>query len=144
MSEQKLEIRRVLSATREEVFAAWTNPKSMESWMCPGPNVATKIVEMDLRIGGALHITMTGTQSTSRHIGTFREITPPSRLAFTWRSTVTNGHDTLVTVELHERANGTELVLTHSEFPDRLSRTKHQDGWANILEALADWLNPAR
>ena len=136
-NEHKLELRRVLNATREEVFAAWTNPTSMAAWMLPGPDITTKIIELDLRVGGALHIAMTGTESTTRHRGTFQEITPPSRLVFTWRSTVTHDRDTLVTVELNEHPNGTELVLTHSEFPDQIARNKHEGGWSHILEELA-------
>lgn len=32
----RLVIRRVIPASREEVFAAWIDPESIRHWMCPG------------------------------------------------------------------------------------------------------------
>lgn len=137
MDEQKLVIRRVFNATREELFAAWTDPVGMETWMCPGPDITTKVVEMDLRIGGALCLDMESPHGISRHTGTFCEISPPTRLAFTWRSTATNHRDTLVTIELYEQSRGTELVLTHSDLPNQATMAAYRGGWENVLKELA-------
>jgi len=35
----RLVVRKVIQASREEVFAAWINPESMRDWMCPGDTV---------------------------------------------------------------------------------------------------------
>ena len=32
----KLVIRKLIPASREEVFAAWSDPESIRHWMCPG------------------------------------------------------------------------------------------------------------
>jgi uncharacterized protein YndB with AHSA1/START domain len=47
-------IRRMLPATREEVFAAWTDPESIAQWMCPG-DVTRAEAQLDVRVGGLPH-----------------------------------------------------------------------------------------
>jgi uncharacterized protein YndB with AHSA1/START domain len=52
-----LKITRILNATRQEVFAAWTDPASVKQWLCPeGASVVR--VELDVRVGGAFRIDM--------------------------------------------------------------------------------------
>jgi uncharacterized protein YndB with AHSA1/START domain len=138
--EQTLVIRRVLRATCAEIFAAWTDPASLQVWMCPGAGVAPSLVEMDLRVGGAFRIDMQSAQGVSVHTGVYREITPPSRLVFTWRSSAAHDRETLVTVEIQPQAGGAELVLTHRALPDEQSAEGHQGGWTAILARLAEWL----
>lgn len=41
----KVEIRKVLRGTTEEVFKAWTDPVSVRHWMCPDPFV--RITQLD-------------------------------------------------------------------------------------------------
>jgi Activator of Hsp90 ATPase homolog 1-like protein len=52
-----LKITRLLNATRQEVFAAWTDPASVKQWLCPEA-VAVARVELDVRVGGAFRIDM--------------------------------------------------------------------------------------
>ena len=71
--------------------------------------------------------------------GVYREIEPPRRLVFTWRWEDGEGPkegETLVTVELHERDGGTELVLTHERFADTDARDGHEQGWTSALNRL--------
>lgn len=137
---EPLIIRRLLPASCEDVFAAWTDPASMQVWLCPGPGVKSSVVEMDLRVGGAFRIDMHGGSGVAVHTGHYREIIPPSRLVFTWRSAVTQHRDTLVTIELAVHPDGTELTLTHTALLDEASRTAHQGGWRHIVDTLATWL----
>ena len=143
MNKSPLVIQRVLSATPEEAFTAWTEPTSLSVWMCPAPGVTAPVVEIDLRVGGEFRIDMKGEQGVSVHTGRYREITPPSRLVFTWRSSATKNRDTLVTVELTAHSRGVELTLTHVDLPDAQSQAEHRSGWTHILESLADWLKTA-
>jgi len=137
---EPLIIHRLLPASREEVFAAWTNPVSMQAWLCPAPDVTASVVELDLRVDGAFRIDMKGDNGVSVHTGHYREITPPSRLVFTWRSVVTQQRDTLVTIELSVHPDGAELTLTHTALPDEQSQAEHQGGWLHIVDTLAKWL----
>ncbi|MGH7511851.1 MAG: SRPBCC family protein [Gemmatimonadales bacterium] len=134
-----LVVRRVLPASRERVFAAWLDPESLAQWMrVPGGSAAAE-VEVDPRVGGRFRITMRHGGGQVGHRGEYLAIDPPRRLEFTWISVYTDTRPTVVTVELHEREGGTELVLTHRRLPP--SRVDaHRQGWTDIVRNLGAYL----
>jgi uncharacterized protein YndB with AHSA1/START domain len=136
MSKPALQLRRIYSASREEIFAAWTDPEQMREWLCPA-GATISFIEVDLRVGGAFRIDMQSGQGTFPHIGIYQEIIPPERLVFTWFSINTQNQETLVTVELTQHGQQTELVLTHESLPDRKAKEMHVMGWRSILDKLA-------
>lgn len=129
-----LEVRRLLPASAEEVFAAWTDPEVMRTWLSP---VGHADVEVDLRIGGRFRVTMVGEDRRIEHTGEYLEIAPPRRLAFTWSSRFTGPEPGVVTVELRPAEGGTELVLTHERLPEGQVEP-HQGGWGRMLDRLAE------
>lgn len=141
--EGKLVIRRTIPASRQEVFAEWTNPQGMRSWMCP-EGVEASEVELDLRVGGSFRILMRGGGNEYEHTGVYQLIEPPARLAFTWISKSTDMLPTLVTVELFERAGKCDLVLTHERLPSRKAVDHHKGGWQIIVGRLSDYLRNRR
>jgi uncharacterized protein YndB with AHSA1/START domain len=130
-----LVVRRVLPVERERVFAAWLDPVSLATWMRPGEATGA-IVEVDPRVGGRFRILMEQAEGCgSEHQGEYLAIEPPSLLSFTWISAATDLRPTVVTVELHARDGGTELVLTHRRLPpERVDG--HRWGWTDILRLL--------
>ncbi len=46
-------VKRNVAFSRERVFAAWTDPLSVESWFAPG-GMDARGVEMDVRTGGVI------------------------------------------------------------------------------------------
>ncbi|HYM90413.1 MAG TPA: SRPBCC domain-containing protein [bacterium] len=135
----RLVIRRMMPATREAVFAAWTDPESMREWMCPGDAVTAE-AELDLRVGGSFRIIMKSPTRAYDHTGEYLVVEPPSKLAFTWISKGTDNQPTIVTVELFERGNECELVLTHERFPTADAVRRHRSGWGQIADRLAEHL----
>lgn len=133
-----LRIERVLPASAEEVFAAWTTPDRMAGWMSP---VGHAEAEVELRPGGAFRVTMVGDDLHLEHTGTYLEIDPPRRLVFTWTSPYTGPEPSLVTVELHPHDDGTRLVLVHERLPTGVVES-HRHGWGTMLERLAEALSP--
>jgi uncharacterized protein YndB with AHSA1/START domain len=129
-----LVVRRVLPVERERVFAAWLDPASLATWMRPG-EMTDAIVELDPRVGGRFRIVMQQGKNGYEHRGEYLAIEPPSLLSFTWISAATDLRPTFVTVELHERDDGTELVLTHRRLP-REQVDAHRQGWTDILRLL--------
>jgi uncharacterized protein YndB with AHSA1/START domain len=134
--DKRLVIRKRIEATREELFDAWTDPESMQEWMCPG-DIESAEVEMEARVGGKLLIVMKGPTESHEHRGEVTIVERPSKLAFSWTGKGTDWRLTLVTVEFFEVSeNETELVLTHENFPSKEVRDRHQGGWSKIVTLL--------
>ncbi len=141
-----LQITRHYSASPEAVFQAWTDPKTLMQWFAPSDSFATPLVEVNLFVGGSYRICMKD-PSGEMHIvgGEYREIRRPDRLVFTWAwdagvscdgETEIQVSETLVTVEFHQTATGTELRLTHELLSTEESRAKHEEGWSGCLTKL--------
>ena len=137
-----LQLTRVLPASPAAVFAAWTDPEAMKRWMCPGATTVS-VAELDVRVGGRYRIVMRTPSGELEHVGEYREVDPPHRLAFTWISAGTKQQETLVTLDVRSQGEATELVLTHERFPDAESRAKHEAGWGAILDSLDQHLQAA-
>jgi uncharacterized protein YndB with AHSA1/START domain len=138
----ELIVNRTFKASRERVFRAWTDPKEMDRWFAPDPNSTIK-ASVDLRVGGAYRIEITNGERVFGAHGVYREIRRPSRLVFTWDAIncgVTAAKDTLVTVELFEVGEKTQVTLTHQNFADTEARERHEQGWKGCLDRLEVWL----
>src|SRR5262249_55622945 len=80
-----LTITRTFNAKPEAVFKPWTDPQALMRWFAPSDDFTTPVAEVDPRVGGRYRIQMkdpAGQFHTVR--GTYREVTPPARLVFTW------------------------------------------------------------
>ena len=131
----RLVVRRLIQATREEVFAAWTDPSSISRWMCPG-DITTAEAQLDVRVGGKFRILMKGPQKDYDHTGEYHVVDPPSKLVFTWISEGTDGKPTLVTVELQDLDPYCQLTLTHEHFVKPEAVQAHEKGWMDIVNKL--------
>ena len=139
MSGHTVVVRKLLPASREEVFDAWLDSDGMQRWMCPGTATSSEVT-MEPRVGGRFRILMKAPEATYDHTGEFRVLDRPSKLQFTWRSPKTDDQETLVTVELHERGSKCELVLTHERIPREEAAREHEQGWGGIVDKLGNYL----
>lgn len=57
MNGQTVTVKRLLPASREEVFDAWLDAGGMREWMRPGP-VSDCAVTLEPRLGGRFNIVM--------------------------------------------------------------------------------------
>jgi uncharacterized protein YndB with AHSA1/START domain len=140
-----LTITRHFHAPVQKVFKAWTTPQGLMKWFAPSDHHSTPSADVDLRIGGRYCIRIQapdGTVSTAG--GVYKEIRPPKRLVFTWAweagsgcgATVVTPHDTLVTVQFHDRDQVTDVILTHEHFPTPEDRHAHHEAWTGCLDRL--------
>ena len=138
----RLELRYRFKATRERVFRAWTEPELIKKWFQAGTGFITTIAEVDLRIGGRFRIGMLAPQSDIASVATgiYRQIQQPEKLVFTWSWEHEHGVETLVTVELLDLGDQTELVLIHENFSGQEARDQHLQGWAGCLDSLTRFL----
>ena len=136
-----LVVRRQIAAPRERVFAAWLDSESLAHWMRP-LDFTHATVSVDPRVGGGFRIVMEGRTDGGdyEHRGEYLAIEPPSLLSFTWISRATDYQPTVVTIEFHERGDGTELVLTHRRLP-RKAVEGHRQGWTDIVRLLDESLS---
>jgi len=135
-----LVVRRTIRATRERIFAAWTEPKHLSAWWGPRP-VTCAGAEVDLRIGGGYRIINALPDGTLVTItGEFREIEPPSKLVYTWRTGPSHEGSSLVTVRFERRGEATEVTIVHDQIPSEPVRTSHEQGWNGCLDGLAHYL----
>jgi uncharacterized protein YndB with AHSA1/START domain len=128
-----IRLERLLPASVEEVFAAWTEPARMARWLSPRGRAE---VDADVVVGGHLRVVMIDGDVRIEHEGTFLEVEPPKRLSFTWRSHYTGEQSSVVTVELHDEDGSTRLVLDHDRLPKE-ARPSHEGGWGAILDRLS-------
>lgn len=132
----KLVVRRTIAAPAKDVFDAWIDAKAMAAWMRPG-NAGRSDVTVDARVGGQFEIVMhTGRGDAIPHRGVYRVIDRPRQLVFTWNSPYAGDHDSLVTVDFHARAGGTEVVITHEKLPTEVAVGQHREGWTECLDGL--------
>lgn len=134
-----LEIKRLIKAPRDRVYAAWTNPAQLRQWFGP-ENVETRDLVADVRVGGKFRWDLTnseGEKMTCR--GEYRELQPGKKIVFTWQwedDEIWENQISIVTVELFDRDGGTELRLTHEQLPNEESREGHTRGWDSALDKL--------
>ena len=135
MNGQTVTIRKVLSASCEEVFDAWLDADGMSEWMRPGPVTACDVT-LDPRVGGHFRIIMNAPGAQWVNTGEFHILDRPTKLQFTWISSRWDNQETLVTLELRPREAQCELVLTHERFPAAHSADQLLHGWTRILDML--------
>ncbi|HSI83946.1 MAG TPA: SRPBCC domain-containing protein, partial [Candidatus Methylacidiphilales bacterium] len=127
-----LVVRRLLKATPELAFEAWTSAEHIVQWMRPEPGMVVPHAIMDLRPGGKYRIQMkTPDGEYYTAVGEFQEVIPPTKVVYTWDWEKdgsgtdfgeVEGKSTLVTVEFIKSGDRTEMVLTHTRLASMESR----------------------
>jgi uncharacterized protein YndB with AHSA1/START domain len=135
-----IRIERTFRAPAEAVFEAWTSAEMLRRWYPPGADWDTPVAEVDPRVGGKLRLVMrspTGDEFGGG--GEYREISPPTRLVFTWawdRSVLGQGTQ-LVEVEFTDHGDGTTtVVMTNRGLRDEQSKESHREGWEGSFNNL--------
>jgi uncharacterized protein YndB with AHSA1/START domain len=141
-------ITRVFDAPRAMVFAMWTDAKHLKQWWGP-KGFTNPVIELDLRIGGALRFVMRGPDGAEYPgEGKFQEITPPERLVFTNGATGADGGvvlDGWTTVTFAEQDGDKTLLTLTTRAIARIPIGKSyiagmEQGWSQSLEKLTDLL----
>jgi uncharacterized protein YndB with AHSA1/START domain len=138
-----LYMNRLMAASRERVFQAWTTPEEIKVWF--GPETCTVLAaQIDLRVNGEFCFDISSRERGNLRLrGTYREITPPSKLVYTWRwegNPELALENSLVTVEFVELGGSTEIRLTHENLPSDEARESHRHGWSGSFDKLTKHL----
>jgi uncharacterized protein YndB with AHSA1/START domain len=139
-AESTLKLSRRFKAPRERVFAAFTTAEAIRQWFgCPPPHIVE--VSADFRVGGSYRIKSINPETSCAVIavGVYREITPPSKIAYTWKWEDDEDWancESLVTFEFVAIGDETELRLTQAGFPSDESCQRHTQGWTTCFSKL--------
>ena len=130
-----------IPASRQQVFAAWTDAALLTQWMNADPAWRVS-VESDARPGGKLRSEVIGPDG-SIHIttGEYLELEPGAHF------TVTHAYEgpqessgrapSLVTFGFSElTADQTEVSITHSELTSEDEREGYRAGWTDLMQTL--------
>lgn len=136
----EVQIRRLLDASPEKVFAAFADQKLIAQWLRPSPEVKLTVLVFDFRPGGAYRFAY-DTSSDQQMVvgGIFRSIEAPARIVFTWLIEPPDEHagiDSEVTVQLVPRGSFTELTIRHAELGREDANVRHEQGWRGALDLL--------
>ena len=137
-----LVLRRVIDAPRDLVFAVWSDPLHIAEWWRPA-GYTTPVFEMDFRVGGGFRYCIRNAGRDGWARGVYREIVPPSRIAFTfqWQSgDAAHDAETLVTVTFEVQGEGTLLTFRQEPFSSSESRHGHGVGWNQVLESFESFV----
>ena len=130
-----LTVSRLIKADAKRIYDAWLDPAMLSRFMRPDADVTIPKATNDPRVGGRFDILMQAGDKQIPHAGTYLDLTPHSRIVFTWESPFSTDGST-VTVALAPEAEGTKVTLTHVKFLSEEMRDNHQKGWGEILDAL--------
>jgi uncharacterized protein YndB with AHSA1/START domain len=113
-SERELVVTRTFNAPARLVFEAWTKPELFRQWWVPkSMGMSLLSCDMDVRVGGKYRLEFA--PDGMAFFGTYREVTPPSRLVWTNEES-DEGSVTTVTLEEH---GGKTLLVMHELYPSK-------------------------
>ena len=134
---------RVFDAPRRLVFAAWTDPAHLPTWL--GPRGWTlPVCEVDLRPGGSWRFVGRGPDGSDMGMrGVYLEIASPDRLVYTESFDGGSG-ESLNTVTFVEQDGRTTLTCRvcypSAEVRDAMLRTRMREGVSEGFERLDEHL----
>jgi len=115
-SDRELVVTRTFNGPARIVFEAWTKPELFKRWWVPKSMGMTLLAcEMDVRVGGKYRLVFAQEGSEAAFFGSYREVTPPSRLVWTNEET----DDGPVNTVTFEERGGKTLVVMHELYPSK-------------------------
>jgi len=146
-------VRRVIRATPERLFAAWTEPAQLRHWWGP-ETVTCGAAEIDLRVGGRYRLANRFPDGSVWWIGgSFETIAPPRLLIYSWELAAGElapeaplppvQATERVTVRFEPRGDATEVIVQHERIADEAGRVSHEKGWLGCLDGLVAYLGAA-
>lgn len=145
-ADRELVVSRVINATPQRIFEAFTDPTQMPQWWGP-TGFTTTIHAMDVRAGGESRYTMHGPDGTDwPNRARYIEVIPGERLSY-WLDDGEDATETHMhaTVTFQPEAGGTQvtitMVLATAAIRDALVREVNAlEGGKQTLSRLAEWV----
>ena len=144
MNNNKVTLHRVLSASTEKVFKAFTDADAMAAWLPPYGFVC-KVHSMDVKVGGTYRMSFTNFTTGSSHSfgGEYLEVIPNKRLKYTDLFDDANLPGQMITtIELRKLLCGTEIIAVQEGIADAIPTEMCYLGWQESLDKLKRLVEP--
>jgi uncharacterized protein YndB with AHSA1/START domain len=144
---------RIIKASAEALYRAFTDPSALVAWRAPG-NMTAKVHEFDLRVGGGYEMSLFYPQSEEEARGktsqredrfnaTFLELRPSTRIVeaidFHSADLAFSGKMFMIVI-LEERDEGTEVTIMFENLPVGINPVDNEAGTRSSLEKLARYV----
>jgi uncharacterized protein YndB with AHSA1/START domain len=144
MEKNKVTLHRVLRASPEKVFRAFSDADAIASWLPPF-GMTCKVHEKDFKVGGTFKMSFTNFTTAAGHSfgGKYLEIIPNQFIKYTDKFDDPGlSGETTTTVQLNQVSCGTELLITQTGIPDAIPAEMCYLGWQESLEKMKKLVEP--
>lgn len=144
MSDNSVTLHKVLKASPEKVFRAFSDATAFSSWIPPYGFLCV-IHQMDFKTGGNYKMTFTNFSTGNGHSfgGEFLEIKPGEFLKYTDKFDNPDLPGEMITsVWFRKVIGGTDLTITQEGIPSAIPVEMCYLGWQDSLEKLTKLVEP--
>src|SRR5690606_1412668 len=144
MSNNTVTLHRVLTASPEKVFKAFSNEDAIASWI-PPYGFTCKVHHMDFKVGGTQRMSFSNFSTGNGHSlgGTYLEIRPHELIKYSDQFDETNSPGEMTTtVQLKKVSCGTEITIVQEGNPEAIPAEMCYLGWQESLEKLKKLVEP--
>lgn len=144
MSANTVTLHRVLSASPEKVYRAFTEADAMASWLPPYGFVCT-VHHLEAKVGGTHKMSFRNFTTGNTHSfgGTFLEVKPGEFLKYTDKFDDPNLPGEMVTTVSFKKVSvGTELSIKQEGIPSAIPVDGCYLGWRDSLDKLIKLVEP--
>lgn len=134
-------VERLMESQADVLYQAWTE-KFGEWFAAPGTLIMKAEVNSVFFFETVFKTELDLVEQRHPHYGRFLQMIPDRLVEFTWLTGAagTKGAETVITIELQPKPEGTLLSLSHMGFSDEESKSRHDSAWEGILEYLDQWV----
>lgn len=144
MQDNSVSLHRVIKATPEKVYRAFTEALALAAWLPPYGFLAT-VHQMETKVGGTYKMSFTNFSTGNSHSfgGKYLEIEPNRFLKYTDTFDDPNlPGDMITSVWLKKVLGGTELKVIQEGIPSVIPLEMCYLGWQDSLDKLAKLVEP--
>lgn len=137
-------LHRVLKASPDKVFRAFTDATAIASWLPPYGFLCT-VHQMNAETGGTFKMSFTNFSTGNSHSfgGTYLKVKPNEFLKYTDKFDDPNLPEEMITsVSLRKTMVGTEIKITQEGIPSAIPLEMCYLGWQESLEKLTKLVEP--
>ncbi|MGJ1408045.1 SRPBCC family protein [Sphingobacterium thalpophilum] len=144
MKTNRVSLHRIIQASPEKIFRAFSDSAAYASWLPPYGFVCT-VQQMDFKVGGSFKMTFINFSTGNGHSfgGEYLEITPHTLIKYVDRFDDTNlPGEMTTTVSLRAVSCGTELQIEQTGIPEVIPAEMCYLGWQESLEKMKKLVEP--